>query len=297
MLTANIIDIKHLAVHDGPGIRTTIFFKGCPLRCQWCHNPESQIAAPQLGLLHKCCIKCRQCAEVCPHHRFIGNEHIIDRSSCTACGKCVNACPVNALELYGKTVTIEKAVEELLTDKVFYQNSNGGCTASGGEPLLQSDFCAELFAELKKHDIHTALDTCGAVPWSAFEKVLPVTDMILFDLKHPDSAQHKAAVGMGNEQLLKNLFELDKYNKPIEIRIPLIPGINSDTDSLQGFAKILTALRNVSGVKVLPFHHARFKYQALGAQEPLNDLEPCSNELAEDVRKYFINNNIKVLTN
>ena len=297
MLTANIIDIKHLAVHDGPGIRTTIFFKGCPLRCQWCHNPESQIAAPQLGLLQKCCIQCRQCAEVCLHHRFVDNEHIIDRASCTACGKCVKACPVNALELYGKTVTLDEVVAELVQDKVFYQNSNGGCTVSGGEPLLQSDFCAALFAELKKHNVHTALDTCGAVPWSAFEKVLPVTDMILFDLKHPDSAQHKAAVGMGNEQLLANLFELDKHNKPIEIRIPLIPGINSDMDSLQGFVNILSNLRNVAGVKVLPFHRSRFKYQALGQEEILKDLEPCSNELAENVRTFFINNNIKVLTN
>ena len=297
MLTANIIDIKHLAVHDGPGIRTTIFFKGCPLRCQWCHNPESQIAAPQLGLLQKCCIQCRQCAEVCLHHRFVDNEHIIDRASCTACGKCVKACPVNALELYGKTVTLDEVVAELLRDKVFYQNSNGGCTVSGGEPLLQSDFCAALFAELKKHNVHTALDTCGAVPWSAFEKVLPVTDMILFDLKHPDSAQHKAAVGMGNEQLLTNLFELDKYNKPIEIRIPLIPGINSDMDSLQGFVNIISKLRNCAGIKVLPFHRSRFKYQALGQEEILKDLEPCSNELAENVRTFFINNNIKVLTN
>ena len=297
MLTANIIDIKHLAVHDGPGIRTTIFFKGCPLRCQWCHNPESQIAAPQLGLLEKCCIKCRKCAEVCLHHRFVDNEHIIDRAGCTACGKCVKACPVNALELYGKTVTLNEVVAELVQDKVFYQNSNGGCTASGGEPLLQSDFCAALFAELKKHQIHTALDTCGAVPWSAFEKVLPVTDMILFDLKHPDSAQHKAAVGMGNEQLLTNLFELDKYNKPIEIRIPLIPGINSDMDSLQGFVNIISKLRNCAGVKVLPFHRSRFKYQALGQEEILKNLEPCSNELAENVRTFFINNNIKVLTN
>ena len=297
MLTANIIDIKHLAVHDGPGIRTTIFFKGCPLRCQWCHNPESQIAAPQLGLLEKCCIKCRKCAEVCSLHQFVNDEHTIDRSRCTACGKCVNVCPVNALELYGKTVTLDEVVAELVQDKVFYQNSNGGCTASGGEPLWQSDFCAALFAELKKHQIHTALDTCGAVPWSAFEKVLPVTDMILFDLKHPDSAQHKAAVGMGNEQLLKNLFELDKYNTPIEIRIPLIPGINSSMESLQGFVNILSNLRNVTGVKVLPFHRSRFKYQALGQEEILKDLEPCSNELAENVRTFFINNNIKVLTN
>lgn len=297
MLTANIIDIKHLAVHDGPGIRTTVFFKGCPLRCNWCHNPESQLGSTQLGLLDNSCIKCKECEKVCQYHSFVGNKHYINRKNCTLCGKCVTNCPVNALELYGKQVSLDTVFKEIIQDKVFFNNSCGGCTVSGGEPLLQSKFCKELFLKLKAENIHTAVDTCGAVSWSAFEDVVPFTDIFLFDLKHPNSIKHKEATALGNEQILSNLFNLDKCNKPIEIRIPLIPYYNSDEVSLAGFISILKQLKNLIGIKVLPFHKSRFKYQALGQEEILKDLDPCSDILANSVKQYFCKNNITVLEN
>ena len=298
MLIGNIIDIKHLAVHDGPGVRTTFFFKGCPLRCKWCHNPESQSAKPELGLLRNRCIDCRRCAEVCKLHTFNKDgRHLIERSQCTYCGRCVNACPVNALELYGVRITLEKAVADALSDQEFYRANGGGCTLSGGEPLLQSDFALALLSELKKHHIHTAVDTCGAVPWSAFEKVLNVTDLFLFDLKHPESSEHKKMTGLGNELLLENLQKLDQAGKSIEIRIPLIPDFNSTPEALTGFVEILSKLENLTAVKILPFHRARFKYQALDMVEPLKDMEPCSDELAEFAREFFRKNNINVSDN
>ena len=297
MLKGNIIDIKHMAVHDGPGIRTTFFFKGCPLHCAWCHNPESQSAKPELGLLQNRCINCRMCAGICPKHTFENNKHHIDRTTCTNCGKCVAACPVNALELYGRDITLDDALKAGLADKAFFADNNGGCTLSGGEPLLQSDFAEALLSELKKHHIHTAVDTCGAVPWSSFEKILPVTDLFLFDLKHPDPAEHKRLTGMDNVLLLENLQKLDQTGKPIEVRIPLIPDYNSTPEALAGFAAILGSLKNLTAVTILPFHHARFKYQALDITEPLAGLEPCSDETAFMVKKFFTEHNIKVSEN
>ena len=298
MLIGNIIDIKHLAVHDGPGIRTTFFFKGCPLRCRWCHNPESQGAAPELGLLQHRCIKCRKCAAICSLHTFDaeGNHHI-DRARCIHCNKCVENCPVNALERYGRTIPLEEAFAEAMRDESFYRANSGGVTVSGGEPLLQSDFVYALLEKLHQHSIHTAVDSCGAVPWSSFEKVLPVTDLFLFDLKHPDPAEHLRATGMTNTLLLENLQKLDKNAKPVEIRIPLIPGYNNTAEALAGFANIISGLHNVTSVSVLPFHRARFKYQAIGQSEPLEDLEPCTVAEADAVRDFFRKNNINVSDN
>ncbi|MBE6367213.1 MAG: glycyl-radical enzyme activating protein [Lentisphaerae bacterium] len=294
MLKGNIIDIKHLAVHDGPGIRTTVFFKGCPLRCWWCHNPESQAVKKELGLLRNRCINCRLCSNVCRLHTFDSEgKHLVERAGCSSCGKCVDVCPVNALELYGHSISLEKTVAEVLKDRVFY-GSNGGCTLSGGEPLLQSEFAAAVLNELKKLHIHTAVDTCGAVPWSSFEKVLPVTDMFLFDLKHPDPEEHRRMTGVDNKLLLENLQQLDSCGKPIEIRIPLIPQYNSTPEDLNGFLLIMASLKNLTAVKILPFHHARFKYQALDIAEPLAGLETCSDELYRQVQDFFRKNNISV---
>ena len=298
MLSGNIIDIKHLAVHDGPGIRTTLFFKGCPLRCRWCHNPESQLTKRELGYWQKKCINCRKCTEVCSLHSFDEQGVLyIDHGRCTACGKCADVCPVNALEIYGRTVTLEEAAREMLHDVEFFRTSGGGCTLSGGEPLLQSKFAGALLQELKKHNIHTAVDTCGAVPWSAFEDVLEYTDLFLFDLKHPQSAPHKEFTGSDNEKVLANLYHLDQSGKPIEVRIPLIPGFNSSREVWDGFAEILLKLRSLSGVKLLPYHCSRFKYQVLGIDERMGDVQPCPDELTEEATKYFLNKQIKVLTN
>ena len=298
MLTADIIDIKHLAVHDGPGIRTTFFFKGCPLRCLWCHNPESQSAQRELGFLENRCTGCRHCAEICSAHTFdAAGMHHIDRTQCRLCGRCVRECPMNALELYGSMLTLDDAVAAARRDLDFFRASGGGCTVSGGEPLLQSKFCAALFRELKRYDIHCAADTSGAVPWRAFEEVLPVTDLFLYDLKHPDGARHRELTGSGNAELLDRLRRLDRTGVPIEVRIPLVPGYNSTPEALAGFVKILTGLEHLTGVRILPFHRARFKYRALGRAEPLEALEPCPEELAAEMKKHFAKNHIKVIEN
>ena len=206
-MTGRIIDIKRLAIHDGPGIRTTIIMKGCPLSCRWCHNPESIKQAPEIGYFPQKCIGCGKCVEACPEqaHIFTGGKHTFKHELCTSCGKCIDVCPSEALEYYGREISIETAVAAVLEDRTFYAHSGGGCTVSGGEPLLQALFCAELFRNLKKDDIHCAVDTSGAVAWKTFEIVLPYTDMFLYDLKHMDDTCHQERTGASNSIIIDNL--------------------------------------------------------------------------------------------
>ena len=210
-MNATLVDIKRFAVHDGPGIRTTLFLKGCPLRCLWCHNPESVRPEPELGLPTRRCTVCGRCASACPNgaHLFIGGTHRIDRIRCTACGKCVSACLNDALILYGRSISPQEAARAALEDRAFYRHSGGGVTVSGGEPLLQPEFCAELFQLLHREGVSCAVDTCGCVPWSAFETVLPVTDLFLYDLKEIDPETHRRATGVSNSRILENLRKLD----------------------------------------------------------------------------------------
>lgn len=269
-----IVDIKRLAVHDGPGIRTTVFLKGCPLSCLWCHNPESIRNTPEIGLFHNRCTLCRECENVCPEncHSFFGNEHKIDRSRCIACGKCVSACLNNALILYGRRISVREAADMILEDRAFYASSGGGATVSGGEPLLQVDFCADLFRILGEEKIHRAVDTCGYVPWNSFEKILPFTDLFLFDLKQMDSGKHRACTGIPNERILENLERLSLTGTPIEIRMPLIPGLNLEDSHLRHAGKFLAGLENISAVRLLPYHSfARSKYRTVGHADTL----PC----------------------
>lgn len=279
-MTAGILcDIKRFAVHDGPGVRTTLFLKGCPLHCLWCHNPESIRPEPELGLrLHKCTL-CGECAKICPCHKIGNGRHLFDRANCTACGKCVEACLFDALVLYGTRMTPAEAAEAVLEDGMFYELSGGGATVSGGEPLLQPEFCAELFAILKREKIHTAVDTCGDVPWSAFETVLPVTDLFLYDFKHPDTAKHRELTGRGNERIKENLLRLGESGKPIEIRIPLIPGLNLDDDTLNWSAEFLAGVKNLTGIRLLPYHSlARSKYGTVGRPDTMPNAAPPTAE-------------------
>ncbi len=263
-ITAPLVEIKRFAVHDGPGIRTTIFLKGCPLRCLWCHNPESIRLKPELALLKKRCTLCSECVKICPCHSIVGGEHRIDRSCCTGCGKCVDACLFDALELYGRPITADEAASAILEDRKFYEYSNGGATLSGGEPLLYPEFCAKLFARLQSKGIHTALDTCGNVPWSAFEKVLPVTDLFLYDFKHASSEAHRKLTGSGNELIIGNLRRLSQTGRPIEIRMIMIPGMNMSASDLTAAAQILSELPNITLIKLLPYHSfAAAKYEAV----------------------------------
>ncbi len=262
---ARIVGIKHLAVHDGPGIRTTVFLKGCPLRCLWCHNPESVRPEPELALRQGKCIGCGACAAVCSRHHVAGSIHTIDREKCTGCGRCVEACLAEALTLYGQEMTIEEVFREVLRDRIFYRESGGGVTVSGGEPLLHPEFCAELFERLHQERIPCAVDTCGEVPYQAFETVLPHTELFLYDLKAMDSHLHARLTGRGNERILANLRKLDETGIPIEIRMPVVPGLNDAKEEFTATGRFLAGLHHISGVRLLAYHaFARSKYDSIG---------------------------------
>lgn len=270
-MPARIADIIRFATHDGPGIRTTVFLKGCPLSCAWCHNPETISPTPEIGYIAKKCIGCGECVRVCPEgaHRIEAGAHLFDRSRCVACGACAEVCPGEALTLYGREMTAEEILTTVLKDRTFYEQTGGGLTLSGGEPLLQADFCAELLAMAKREGLHTAVDTCGAVTWQAFEQVLPVTDIFLYDLKHTDPAQHKHYTGADNALILENLRRLSEAGAAIEIRIPLIPGINDDDAFRDAAEELLSSLQGIRDVKRLPCNpYARSKYEAMGRPAP-----------------------------
>lgn len=272
--TGLLMDVKRFAVHDGPGVRTTLFLKGCPLRCLWCHNPEGISPRPETAYYAHKCINCGECARVCPSgaQRMDAGGHRFDREMCVACGACEGACLGEAMKLFGRTVTVGEAEAIALEDRAFYDHSGGGVTVSGGEPLLQADFVRALFARLKEQGVHTAADTCGNMPWTAFESVLPFTDLFLFDVKHIDSDAHRALTGAGNERILDNLRRLSDAGARIEIRMPLVPGANDGMDTLERIGALLGSL-NVETMRVLPYHAlARSKYAALGKPDTMPDV-------------------------
>lgn len=257
------LEIKRFAVHDGDGIRTTLFLKGCPLACRWCHNPEGIAQRAELAYFAHKCLGCGMCA-VCENgvHTF-AEGHALAMENCTACGKCEQACLGDALKLYGKTISAEEAAELLSDDRVFFETSGGGVTLSGGEPLMQSAFCAELFRIMKARGIHTALDTCGYAPLSALQEVLPYTDKVLFDIKAAREETHIRYTGKPNARILENLAYIDEAGVPIEIRIPLIPGVNDG--EMEEIARLLKPRKHITAVRILPYHgYTEAKYEALG---------------------------------
>lgn len=223
--TGLLMDVKRFAVHDGPGIRTTLFLKGCPLTCIWCHNPEGIYGRPQLAYYAHKCITCGECAGVCPRHAhaMTAQGHVLDRDACAACGACEEACLGEALKLYGRSITVDQAVQIAMEDVDFYAEK-GGVTLSGGEPLLQRGFTAAFLEQIKRRGVHTAVDTCGCVPWEAFESVLPYTDLFLYDIKHIDPRAHQRLTGKTNEAILRNIRRLSDVGARIEVRLPLVPG-------------------------------------------------------------------------
>lgn len=291
--SAPIAEIKHMAVHDGPGMRTTVFVKGCPLRCIWCHNPECFSAAPEIIYRAARCTGCRRCEAACPGraHRFGESGHEFRRGLCTGCGACAEACFTDALTLCGMRADPEQLLGELLEDADFYRVSGGGVTVSGGEPLLYPEFCSGLFRLLGREGIHRALDTSAAVPWEAFEAVLPETDLLLIDFKHPDPERHRALTGMDNALIRENLRRLQSFDIPIEIRIPLVPGCNDAPEELDAAAAFLDGLPRVKRVKVLAYHSfARSKYASVGRIDTMPEAaSPTPEELAEAGKRFRVN--------
>ena len=292
MNEARYIDIKRFAVHDGPGIRTTLFLKGCSLRCIWCHNPESRFPQPELAIHYPKCTCCGECAKVCSCHAIVNGVHEFKRANCKACGRCVDACPSGVLELFGKTMSVDEAAEKLLEDRIFYADG-GGITLSGGEPLLHSAFCAELLTRMKAEGIHCAVDTCGNVPWSAFEAVLPFTDIFLYDFKCADSEKHRQLTGSGNELILENLKKLNETGKEIEIRMIMVPEHNMAEDDLRAAGEFMAPLKSISAIRLLAYHSlARSKFQAVGHPDTMPDVpSPDADALercAEILRQYGV---------
>ncbi len=263
---ATIVNIKRFAVHDGHGIRTTLILKGCPLHCAWCHNPESISPHTEIAYYAHKCVGCKLCERVCPvsAHRFDGEMHLFKREQCTRCGACTVACPSGALVKYGQRLSVEDALQELLRDKIFYEQSGGGVTLSGGEPLLQGDFTLSLLKELKRAGIHTAVDTCGFVKREILEKVLPYTDQFLYDVKILGEEKHRKYTGQSNAIILANLTFLVQRGANIEIRIPLIPNVNDSDEEIRAVGAFLNGIGFCGGVRLLPYNtYAKGKYLAL----------------------------------
>lgn len=275
-----IFAIKRFETHDGDGIRTTVFFKGCPLRCKWCHNPESFKAVNEISYNSELCKSCGCCADVCSANIFDNGKHLFLRDKCNFCGECIDICPNGAYNIYGDTRTPAEIAEEVLLDEMFFKGSGGGVTFSGGEPLLQVDFCVELAKILKKRDINIAIDTCGYVPRESIDKILPYADTFLYDIKAIDPEVHKMCTGKTNELILENLKYIDNKGKRIEIRIPYVPEMNDG--EIEEIAEFLSGLKNVVGIRVLPYHkYAEAKYASLG----IEDLSPEVLPKKDDIEK------------
>ncbi len=234
-------NVQQFSTEDGPGIRTTAFFKGCPLRCAWCHNPEGMRATPDLVWYDVRCIAARDCLRVCPENalQLTPEGMCIDRERCTVCGDCAKACPGAALEVIGQRWTSGALLEELLKDQVFYETSGGGVTFSGGEPLVQVGFLAELLPRCKDAGLHVALDTCGAMPWERYQRILPCVDLVLLDLKIMDETRHRQATGLSNQLILENARRMAERRVPMWVRTPVIPGYTQDEANLSAIADFI----------------------------------------------------------
>lgn len=277
---ALIFEIKRFAVHDGDGIRTTLFLKGCPLSCVWCHNPEGISTKRELAYYPHKCVSCGACVSACVGgaHSLDSAAHTLNRELCSLCEGCTRVCHAEALSIFGKEVSADEVLAKLLEDKPFYENSGGGVTISGGECLMKADFCKELLSKLKENGVNTAVDTCGAVPFSAFEKVIPYTDVFLYDIKAIDDSVHKKCTGVSNKIILENLKRIDVLGCKSEIRVPYVPEYNDK--EIPKIARFVRELKNVSAVRVLPYHnYAGTKYEALGMQNKLPARLPTDEEI------------------
>jgi len=285
---AMIFDIQKFSVHDGPGIRTLIFLKGCPLRCLWCSNPESQSSLPELVFYPERCRRLNRCLEVCPTHAISVKENslVLNKDLCTLCGKCVEACYAGAWKIFGQWVDVGYVMKEIEKDILFYRNSAGGVTFGGGEPLLWPDFVREVSQECKKKGIPVAVETCGHVPWRNFEKVIDVLDLIMYDIKHMDSAIHKKLCGVPNELILENIKSLSKRKVDIIIRVPIIPNINDSNYNIHDTAGFVASLNgSVKRVEILPYHKfGEKKYGRLGREYELTDVEVPEQQYMEEIK-------------
>lgn len=287
MVYGTIFNIQKFSVHDGPGIRTTVFFKGCPLNCWWCHNPESQDADAEIMYWDRKCLKCGTCIRLCPQKAldFAGDRIIQDKERCRRCGVCVKSCQARAVEFAGRKVASEYVMKEIMKDRIFYDESGGGVTFSGGEPLMQPEFLYELLLRCREEGLHTALDTTGFTSWDILERMLGMVDLFLYDVKLMDSEKHRKYTGVPNDTILGNLRRLSERNCRVNARVPVIPGINDDVDNIEQTGKFLTDI-NISQVNILPYHNiAVDKYNRLSRTYELIDLEEPAEETMTEIAR------------
>lgn len=265
--TGTVFDIMRFCIHDGPGIRTTVFLKGCPLKCWWCHNPEGQSAKPEIFARVDRCIGCGACVEAC-------KVDAVGKSHCIRCGDCVKVCHTGARELVGQVMTVEQVMEQIEKDIIFYDESGGGVTFSGGDPLMQPDFLVALLKQCKALEIRTAVETSGCAKPEVLKRVAEYVDLFLYDVKAMSDKVHKDSTGVSNELVLDNLRELSAYHKNIEIRFPVIPGVNDDNENAAALAELASSLK-VKGVHLLRYHSAGSeKYRNLNKTYIMEDIEP-----------------------
>ena len=285
-----IFAIKPFEIHDGDGIRTTVFFKGCPLRCKWCHNPESFSLHKQILFYKEQCVNCLKCTELCDANIQTEGGHLFVKEDCTLCEKCATICPQKAFEISGMESSPEEIAKEVLQDEIFMKGSGGGVTFSGGEPLLQVELCVKIAKILKERDINIAVDTCGFMPKEAFDKIIPYTDTFLFDIKAIDEDVHTTCTGVSNKQILENLKYIDKLGKNVEIRIPFVPDYNDG--EIEKIARFLAPMKHITKIRLLAYHnYASSKYEALGMKKTLPERLPTDAEIrnAADILKRITN--------
>jgi len=285
-----VFDIERSSTVDGPGIRTVVFLKGCPLRCSWCQNPESQKQFPEIRWHAEKCIGCRACIEACPNSAISVSEGrlVTDRTICKNCGICADVCDTGARELCGRYMAVDEVFDIIKRDLPFYKNTGGGITVSGGEPIAQPGFLLDLFRKCRENNIDTALDTCGYVKWDTLKKIIGYTDLVLYDLKQMDTEKHKEYTGVSNERILENLKKIDEEGLPIWIRIPVIPGYTDDEENIIKMADFLRELKNVERVDFLPYHsYGEQKYPELDMDYRLKETKPPSREKMQKFKEIF----------
>jgi pyruvate formate lyase activating enzyme len=293
LTTGLVFDVKRYSIHDGPGIRTTVFLKGCPLSCRWCHNPEGQAPEPELILRVDRCVGCGACLEICTQGAISMDDAVAvtDREKCIVCGACVEVCCSEAREIAGREVTVAQVTAEIERDIAFYDESGGGVTFSGGEPLLQPEFLRALLRACKEKEIHTAVDTCGFSSWETLDNIRELVDVFLYDLKLMDETKHKRFTTVSNELSLRNLQAVSQLGHNILLRVPIIPGINDDDENMHETGVFAAALPSLDRVDLLPYHHTGVeKYNRFNRLYALPEARPPSDErmdeLAETLRGF-----------
>lgn len=290
-IKGKIFDIHRFALHDGPGIRTTVFLKGCPLHCLWCHNPESISPKPQLGYFAERCSSCGACMTVCPNqvHELNDGHHFLSREKCSACGLCVDVCPNNALAMTGKEMSTQRVMNIIIKDKTYYDESGGGITLSGGEPLMQPDFALSLLKRSKEAGIHTCVDTSGFASLEVLKKIVDYTDVFLFDYKVSDEKRHKDLTGKTNQCILSSFNFLYKTGCQIILRCPLIPGVNDSDDHFEAIARFEKDYPKLLKIQILPYHHiGHAKYERYGILNPLPLVTSAEVDTIQHWKAFFI---------